>query len=124
MNAPRMTGVWKITFQNAAQSMSRMRLRHQSGPPPCSAPKTSVPASFADAAFGPPILADPVAAIVSAARASAVNSQNVCLCIDPPSSQVGCDERDFVRIRVLAAQRQLSKKANAHRGVRIRPDGI
>src|SRR5438093_61698 len=44
-----------------------IRFRHQSGPPPCSAPKTSVPALLAAAPSGPLTLAAPVAA---GARAS------------------------------------------------------
>src|SRR4051812_22408974 len=86
MNAPRITGVWNTTFQNALQSTSRIRLRHQSGPPPCSAPKTSVPALFAEALSGPLTLADPVAASASAARTAPAKSQSFRRCIYPSLS--------------------------------------
>src|SRR5881398_653438 len=79
--APRITGVWNTTFQNALQSTSRIRLRHQSGPPPCSAPKTSVPALFAEALSGPLTLAEPVAASASAASATPAKSQSLLRCI-------------------------------------------
>src|SRR5215831_8542881 len=81
MKAPRMTGVWNTTFQNALQSTSRIRLRHQSGPPPCSAPKTSVPALFALALSGPLTLAEPVAASASAASTTPAKSQSLRRCI-------------------------------------------
>src|SRR3954469_15746054 len=79
--APRMTGVWNTTFQNALQSTSRIRFRHQSGPPPCSAPKTSVPALFAEALSGPLTLAEPVAASASAASTTPAKSQSLRRCI-------------------------------------------
>src|SRR5262245_9456124 len=79
--APRMTGVWNTTFQNALQSTSRIRFRHQSGPPPCSAPKTRVPALFDLALSGPLTLAEPVAASASAASATPAKSQSLRRCI-------------------------------------------
>src|SRR6266566_5993041 len=79
--APRMTGVWNTTFQNALQSTSRIRFRHQSGPPPCSAPKTSVPADLAEALSGPLTLAEPVAASASAASTTPAKSQSFRRCI-------------------------------------------
>src|SRR5438477_2734017 len=82
-NAPRITGVWNITFQNALQSTSRIRFRHQSGPPPCSAPKTSVPA---EARSGPLALAEPFAASASAASATPAKSQSFRRCIYPSLS--------------------------------------
>src|ERR1041384_6377033 len=81
MNAPRMSGVWNTTFQNALQSTSRIKFRHQSGPPPCSAPKTSVPALFALALSGPLTLAEPVAASASAASTTPAKSQSFGRCI-------------------------------------------
>src|SRR5262245_1851927 len=86
MNAPRITGVWNTTFQNALQSTSRIRFRHQSGPPPCSAPKTSVPALFAEALSGPLTLAEPVAASASAASTAPAKSQSFRRCIYPSFS--------------------------------------
>src|SRR3954468_22064809 len=86
MNAPRITGVWNTTFQNALQSTSRIRFKHQSGPPPCSAPKTSVPALFAEAPSGPLTLAEPVAASASAARTAPAKSQSFRRCIYPSFS--------------------------------------
>src|SRR3954466_1103938 len=79
--APRITGVWNTTFQNALQSTSRIRFRHQSGPPPCSAPKTSVPALLAEALSGPLTLAEPVAASASAASTTPAKSQSLRRCI-------------------------------------------
>src|SRR5215831_17445049 len=79
--APRITGVWNTTFQNALQSTSRIRLRHQSGPPPCSAPKTSVPALFDLALSGPLTLAEPVAASASATSTTPAKSQSLRRCI-------------------------------------------
>src|SRR5262245_1172440 len=87
--APRMTGVWNMTFQNALQSMSRIRLRHQSGPPPCSAPKTSVPALLALALSGPLTLAEPVAASASAASTTPAKSQSLRRCIYSLRSSMG-----------------------------------
>src|SRR5215208_6568601 len=84
--APRTTGVWNTTFQNALQSTSRIRFRHQSGPPPCSAPKTSVPALFAEAPSGPLTLAEPVAASASAASTAPAKSQSFRRCIYPSLS--------------------------------------
>src|SRR5213596_2649028 len=84
--APRITGVWNTTFQNALQSTSRIRFKHQSGPPPCSAPKTSVPALFAEALSGPLTLAEPVAASASAARTAPAKSQSFRRCIYPSLS--------------------------------------
>src|SRR6266508_6926690 len=81
INAPRITGVWNTTFQNALQSTSRIRFRHQSGPPPCSAPKTSVPALLAEALSGPLTLAEPVAASASAASTTPAKSQSLRRCI-------------------------------------------
>src|SRR5919108_253755 len=75
-----MTGVWNTTFQNALQSTSRIRLRHQSGPPPCSAPKTRVPALFDAALLGPLTLAEPVAASASAASTTPAKSQSLRRC--------------------------------------------
>src|SRR5690349_3837171 len=86
MNAPRITGVWNTTFQNALQSTSRIKFRHQSGPPPCSAPKTRVPALFADALSGPLTLAEPVAASASAASTAPAKSQSFRRCIYPSFS--------------------------------------
>src|SRR5690348_17969963 len=86
MKAPRITGVWNTTFQNALQSDLRIRFRHQSGPPPCSAPKTSVPALFAEALSGPLTLAEPVAASASAARTAPAKSQSFRRCIYPSFS--------------------------------------
>src|SRR5438270_10361197 len=80
-NAPRMTGVSKTTFQNSPQSTSRITLRHQSGPPPCSAPKTSVPALLAALLPDPLILAEPVAASASAASTTPAKSQSLRRCI-------------------------------------------
>src|SRR5436189_4497418 len=79
--APRITGVWNTTFQNALQSTSRIRLRHQSGPPPCSAPKTRVPAFDDEALSGPLTLAEPVAASASAASTTPAKSQSLRRCI-------------------------------------------
>src|SRR4051795_11479812 len=79
--APRITGVWNTTFQNALQSTSRIRLRHQSGPPPCSAPKTRVPAFEDEALSGPLTLAEPVAASASAASTTPAKSQSLRRCI-------------------------------------------
>src|SRR6476659_10268977 len=89
--APRMTGVWNTTFQNALQSTSRIRLRHQSGPPPCSAPKMSVPALAAETLPAPFTLAEPVAASASAANTTPAQSQSFRRCIDP--SLLGFDLR-------------------------------
>src|SRR2546423_14121503 len=80
--APRMTGVWNTTFQNALQSTSRIKFRHQSGPPPCSAPKTSVPACDDEAASGPLTLAEPVAASASAANTTPTKNQSLRRGID------------------------------------------
>src|SRR5881275_2531932 len=79
--APRTTGVWNTTFQNALQSTSRIRFKHQSGPPPCSAPKTSVPALDDEALSGPLTLAEPVAASASAASTTPAKSQSLRRCI-------------------------------------------
>src|SRR5436190_10786020 len=79
--APRTTGVWNTTFQNALQSTSRIRFKHQSGPPPCSAPKTSVPAFEDEALSGPLTLAEPVAASASAASTTPAKSQSLRRCI-------------------------------------------
>src|SRR5215210_7235747 len=79
--APRITGVWNTTFQNALQSTSRIRFKHQSGPPPCSAPKTRVPALPAEALSGPLTLAEPVAASASAASTTPAKSQSLRRCI-------------------------------------------
>src|SRR5213596_892756 len=87
--APRTTGVWNTTFQNALQSTSKIRFRHQSGPPPCSAPKTSVPAFLADALSGPLTLAEPVAASASAASTTPAKSQSLRLCIYSLRSSMG-----------------------------------
>src|ERR1044072_3022902 len=86
MNAPRITGVWNTTFQNALQSTSRIRFKHQSGPPPCSAPKTNVPALLDAAPSGPLTLAEPVAASASAARTTPANSQSSRRCLYPSFS--------------------------------------
>src|SRR5438105_10143258 len=80
-----------MTFQNAPQSTSRIRLRHQSGPPPCSAPKINVPAFPDEALLGPLTLAEPVAASVSAASTTPARSQSLRRCIDP--SLLGDDLR-------------------------------
>src|SRR2546423_11808939 len=93
--APRTTGVWSIAFQNALQSTSRIRSRHQSGPPPCSAPKTSVPP--AEAHSGPLTLAEPFAASASAASATPAKSQSFRRCIYPSLS--GLDLRTGTRKR-------------------------
>src|SRR6266550_6257578 len=102
MNAPRITGVWNTTFQNALQSTSRIRFKHQSGPPPCSAPKTSVPALPAEAPSGPLTLAEPVAASTRAANTTPAKSQSFRRCIYP--SLLGLDlrtgKRDHVCRRV------------------------
>src|SRR2546423_13500982 len=82
MNAPRITGVWNTTFQNALQSTSRIRFKHQSGPPPCSAPKTSVPAFDDEAASGPLTLAEPEAASASAANTTPTKNQSLRRGID------------------------------------------
>src|SRR6188472_3000331 len=84
-----MTGVWNTTFQNALQSTSRIRLRHQSGPPPCSAPKTSVPAFEDEALLGPFTLAEPVAASASAASTTPAKSQSLRRCIYSLRSSMG-----------------------------------
>src|SRR3954466_6831201 len=76
-----MTGVWNTTFQNALQSMSRIRFRHQSGPPPCSAPQISVPALLESWLAGPLTLAEPVAASASAASTTPAKSQSLRRCI-------------------------------------------
>src|SRR3954462_12511498 len=88
--APRMTGVWNTTFQNALQSMSRIRFRHQSGPPPCSAPQTSVPALLESWLAGPLTLAEPVAASASAASTTPAKSQRLRRCIYSLRSLWGC----------------------------------
>src|SRR6266508_3717881 len=95
-NAPRTTGVWNTTFQNALQSTSRIRFKHQSGPPPCSAPKTSVPALLPEALFGPLTLAEPVAASASAASTAPAKSQSFRRCIYPSLSglDLGAGARD------------------------------
>src|SRR6188508_2420256 len=98
MNAPRITGVWNTTFQNALQSTSRIRFKHQSGPPPCSAPKTSVPALFAEAPSGPLTLAEPVAASASAASTTPAKSQSFRRCIYPSFS--GLDLRACACVHV------------------------
>src|SRR3954447_24605899 len=100
--APRITGVWNTTFQNALQSTSRIRLRHQSGPPPCSAPKTSVPALFAEALSGPLPLAEPVAASASAASTTPAKSQSLRRCIYfPPFDLWGCGATPYPSSRPL-----------------------
>src|SRR3954464_9074631 len=91
--APRITGVWNTTFQNALQSTSRIRLRHQSGPPPCSAPKTNVPALLAEALSGPLTLAEPVAASASAASTTPAKSQSLRRCIDPSFVVFECKQK-------------------------------
>src|SRR5436190_16081470 len=91
--APRITGVWNTTFQNALQSTSRIRLRHQSGPPPCSAPKTSVPALFALALSGPLTLAEPVAASANAASTTPAKSQSFRRCIYSLRSSIAARTR-------------------------------
>src|SRR5436305_14208027 len=107
--APRITGVWNMTFQNALQSTSRMRFRHQSGPPPCSAPKTSV--SPAEARSGPLTLADPVAVSASAASAVPAKSQSFRRCIDPSLS--GLDLRAGTReSRAVGLDRSEAHYAN------------
>src|SRR4029078_4290089 len=95
--APRMTGVWNTTFQNALQSTSRIRLRHQYGPPPCSAPKTSVPALFAEPLSGPLTLAEPVAASASAASTTPAKSQSLRRCIYSLRSLWGCTPQPRIR---------------------------
>src|SRR2546421_5628912 len=84
-----MTGVSKTTFQNSPQSTSRMTFRHQSGPPPCSAPKTSVPALLAALVPGPLTLAEPVAASASAASTTPAKSQSLRRCIYSLRSLMG-----------------------------------
>src|SRR6188472_3075900 len=105
-----MTGVWNTTFQNALQSTSRIRLRHQSGPPPCSAPKTSVPALLAEALSGPFTLAEPVAAIASAASSAPARSQSLRRCIDP--SFLGFDLRAGTKDRFRCAHTRA--RSHAH----------
>src|SRR6476659_3146442 len=85
-----MTGVWNTTFQNALQSISRIRFRHQSGPPPCSAPQTSVPALLESWLAGPLTLAEPVAASASAASTTPAKSQSLRRCIYSLRSLWGC----------------------------------
>src|SRR2546423_7745901 len=117
-NAPRTTAVWNITFQNALQSTSRIRFRHQSGPPPCSARKTSVPP--AEARSGPLTLAEPFAASASAASATPAKSQSFRRCIYPSLS--GLDLRAGTRKR-RAVRRDRSEAHYANRDSRSR-DGL
>src|SRR5580765_4649016 len=92
-----MTGVWNTTFQNALQSMSRIRFRHQSGPPPCSAPQTSVPALLESWLAGPLTLAEPVAASASAASTTPAKSQSLRRCIYSLRSLWGCTPQSRIR---------------------------
>src|SRR6266545_6128750 len=81
MKTPRRTGVKNTLFQNSPQSFERTWFRHQSGPPPCSAPNTIVPASFAFWLAGPLTFAEPVAVSASAKSTAPAKSQNLRRCI-------------------------------------------
>src|SRR5207237_5661763 len=110
------------------QSTSRITFRHQSGPPPCSAPKTSVPALLAALVPGPLTLAEPVAASASAASTTPAKSQSLRRCIYslrslmgtaaavpypsvlPPSSGVGHSDRQRDACNVALLETALPAK--------------
>src|SRR6266550_667602 len=93
MKTPRRTGVRNTLFQNSPQSFTRTWFRHQSGPPPCSAPNTTVPASWL---AGPLTFAEPVAVSASAKSTAPAKSQSLRRCIYSLRSVRNCERQPLL----------------------------